>query len=342
MSAQPENPCPAGSHDFSQWIYEAAGSCNQQRRCKKCSTPEARTQHRSTEFLYLDDNSCEQARRCVRCGQDEQTRTEHTWGSWSPERVCVKSRKCSRCEQVERLPQAGLPHDLSEWQAITYGKLSRMLLVELKRKFDRRFLPSPRHPKEWAERPSCFQQRHCLRTGCVEIENRIVHVVKAAKTKLKSESPCTQIKVCPACQEIIELVEHQWGEAKLASKCAFSRRNCRRCNAEERSKVDPPQHDWDDNWRPVYERCIRLITCRRCDTEDQVPLNPAPHHWGEWTLQDCYNDKQVCKKCGAEQTRAKDNHDIIGNPLTGRTCRRCGKTWSPPPPPLVTPATPMP
>ena len=96
--------CVVGIHDWDDWHYLKAGSCEQEKTCKRgCGATQHQTSHSYGAPVYGAANSCVEVATCTRCGDQTSTTVHEKWSEWSVSdpSTCLEARHCERCGTAE-------------------------------------------------------------------------------------------------------------------------------------------------------------------------------------------------------------------------------------------------
>jgi hypothetical protein len=107
--------CRFAEHQWGNWEYHIAGSCEQRRLCRWCPSVELRAPvHTLGEFTYSNETSCNRQRTCDRCNHIQPSGVKHRWGSFHyfADGECRQQKVCTRCGEVE---EGTLTHDWGPW-----------------------------------------------------------------------------------------------------------------------------------------------------------------------------------------------------------------------------------
>jgi hypothetical protein len=94
--------CAVKGHDWADWQYADAASCESTRTCKRDGAKETQIRHSFGEPGYVSETGCAQVKKCERCGHSEAVGLCHHFGDWqATSSPCYQERQCTRCQHKE-------------------------------------------------------------------------------------------------------------------------------------------------------------------------------------------------------------------------------------------------
>lgn len=134
-------------HSWSEWSYEADGSCKLARVCEKCGDVSYGSEaHDWGDWTYVRPRECAAARHCHRCGESEHQAEAHDWSAWQKSSEhCWELRVCTRCAAEE----TNLKHEIGNWRRLSKNSCLRVKSCAKCGYFESRPLESDDHT--WTE-----------------------------------------------------------------------------------------------------------------------------------------------------------------------------------------------